>query len=169
MSWAWFDLCQEPTTGSVLASAPAWTEDGRPAGALCAWAAERERPTPTAAKVDARAVDASGEDGWVSLVMAPPGIFLPFDDTAVAHATRMVLGMPPADVFSTLVEGDDRCRGALTGMHGEPGRLGYDPFANLFPAVVLQVGSGLLGRMPAPVGPSTQRYGGSNPWPWDRF
>ena len=37
MSWAWFDLCQEPTTGSVLASAPAWTEDGRPAGALCAW------------------------------------------------------------------------------------------------------------------------------------
>jgi hypothetical protein len=169
MSWVWFDLCRAPPDDSVLASAPAWTKDGRSAGALCAWAAEREQPTPSATKVDARAVDGSGGDGWVSLVLAPPGVFLPFDDPAVAQATRMVLGMPPADVFSTLVEGDDRCRGALTGMHEEPGRLGYDPFANLFPVVVLGVGPGLLGRMPAPVGPSTQRYGGANPWPWDRF
>jgi len=169
MSWVWFDLCQEQTTDSVLASASAWTEDGRTAGVLCAWSGDREQPTPTASKLDARAVDAFGEEGWVSLAIGRRGACLPFDDPAVTHATRMVLGMPPADIFSTLVEGDDRCRGSLTGMHRERGRLGYDPFANLFPAVVLRVGPGLLGRMPAPVGPSTQRYGSSNPWPWDRF
>ena len=77
--------------------------------------------------------------------------------------------MAPADAFSTLLEGDDRCRGALTGVRGELGRLGYDPFANLFPVVVLRVGPGLLGHVPTPVGPSIQRYGGANPWPWDRF
>ncbi len=164
----WFDLCPE-ATGSVAASAPAWASDGAPAGVLCAWAADLEQPSPTAAKIDARAVDPGGGEGWVSLVLARPGLFLPFDDPAVAQATRMVLSMHPADVFSTLAEGDDRCRGALTGMHGDPGRLGYDPFSNLFPAVVLRVGPGLLGQMPAPVGPSTQRYGAANPWPWDRF
>lgn len=169
MSWVWFDRCREPMAGAVVASAAVWDEDGRAAGVLCAWAGNREQPTPTASKLDARAVDASGDDGWVSLAIGRSGASLPFDDPAVAQATRRVLGMPPADVFSTLVEGDDRCRGALTGVHGEPGRLGYDPFANLFPAVVLRVGPGLLGRMPAPAGPSIQRYGASNPWPWDRF
>lgn len=168
VSWVWFDLCQE-ATGSVFASAPVWSDVGHSAGVLCAWAAELEQPTRTATKIDPRAIDASGDGGWVSLALAPPGISLPFDDPAVTHATRMVLAMAPADAFSTLVEGDDRCRGALTGVRGELGRLGYDPFANLFPTVVLRVGPGLLGHMPAPAGPSTQRYGGANPWPWDRF
>ncbi len=168
MSWVWFDLGAEPT-GTVLASAEAWSIEGLPVGFLTAWSADGPRPTPTAAKIDARAIDADGADGWASLVLAPPGLFLPFDDPAVAQAIRMVLAMAPADVFSTLVEGDDRCRGALTALHGEPGRLAYDPFANLFPAVAVRVGPGLLGHMPAPVGPSIQRYGGANPWPWDRF
>lgn len=168
MSWAWFAFGAEPT-GTSLASAPAWSVDGRSVGFLTAWSAEVEQPTPTAAKIDSRAIDPAGGSGWVSLAIAPPGLFLAFDDPAVAHATRTVLAMAPADVFSTLVEGDDRCRGALTAMHGEPGRLGYDPFANLFPAVVLRVGPGILGNMPAPVGPSIQRCGGANPWPWDRF
>jgi len=168
VSWAWFDVRREPTD-SMMASAQAWTIDGEFAGLVCAWPPELGQPSPTAAKIDARAIDASGDGGWVSLVVAPPGLFLPFDDPAVAQATRMVLAMAPADVFSTLVEGDDRCRGALTGMHGDTSRLRYDPFANLFPAVLLRVEPGILGHMPAPVGPSTQRYGGANPWPWDRF
>jgi len=168
VSWAWFDFGAEEI-GASLASAEAWSVDGRAVGFLTAWSAEMDQPTPTAAKIDARAIDAAGDGAWVSLVIAPPGLFLPFDDPAVAQATRTVLAMAPADVFSTLVEGDDRCRGALTAMHGEPNRLGYDPFANLFPAVALRVGPGILGHMPAPVGPSIQRYGGANPWPWDRF
>jgi hypothetical protein len=47
--------------------------------------------------------------------------------------------------------------------------LGYDPFGVLFPASVLQVEAGILGRMPFPAGPVTQRYGPENPWPSDRF
>lgn len=168
MSWSWFDFGAEPA-GPTLATARAWSVDGRSLGFLAAWPADEDQPTPTAAKIDSRAIDAAGGGGWVSLVLGPPGLFLPFDDPAVTQATRMVLAMPPADIFSTLVEGDDRCRGALTGGHGDTGRLGYDPFANLFPALILRVEPGILGRMPAPVGPCTQRYGGGNPWPWDRF
>jgi len=168
VTWAWFDLCPEPL-GAPMASARAWTPDGRQAGVVCAWAQGSKPPSLTAAKIDARAIDPAGAEGWVSLVLAPAGLFVPFDDPAVAHATRMVLAMPPAEVFSTLLEGDDRCRGAVTGVRGDRGRLVYDPFANLFPAVVLRVEGGILGRMPAPVGPVTQRYGAGNPWPWDRF
>ncbi len=168
MSWLWFDLCPGPTT-ATLASAAVSDADGGDRGVLCAWPAAQDRPTPTAAKIDSRAIDPAGQPGSVSLVLAPDGLSLPFDDPAVAHATRMILTMPPADLFSTLVEGDDRCRGSLTGMHGDSGRLKYDPFGVLFPAVVLKVGVGILGRMPSPVGPVTQRYGATNPWPWDRF
>jgi len=168
VSWAWFNFGAE-RAGAALATAQAWSVEGHSVGFLTAWSADEQPPTPTAAKIDARAIDAAGDGGWVSLVIGPPGLFVPFDDPMVTQATRMVLAMPPVDVFSTLVESDDRCRGALTGTHGEPSRLGYDPFANLFPAVVLRVGPGILGRMPAPVGPSTQRYGGANPWPGDRF
>ncbi len=168
MSWAWFDRCGQPAPG-VVASAPVWTADGARAGFFCAWDHSAAQPSSTASKIDGRAIDAQGGPGWVSLVLAPPGLFLPFDDPAVAHATRMVLSMPPADIVSTLVEGDDRCRGAFTGERERSGRLAYDPFATLFPAVTLRVGAGFLGHMPAPTGPSTQRYGGGNPWPWDRF
>jgi hypothetical protein len=31
------------------------------------------------------------------------------------------------------------------------------------------VGPGLLGAAPAPAGSVIERYGGGNPWPWDRF
>ncbi len=57
----------------------------------------------------------------------------------------MVLSMPPADVFSTLVHGDDRCVGALTGSYVSPGELAHDPFAYLFPTVVLRVERGYWG------------------------
>lgn len=168
MTWLWFDLCADSPSG-VVASAPVFDADGAPRGALCAWSSDQDRPTSTAAKIDSRAIDPAGEPGSVSLVLASDGLYLPFDDQAVAHATRMVLTMFPADVFSTLVDGDDRFRGSLTGIHADSGRLGYDPFGVLFPAVVLRVEAGILGRMPSPVGPVTQRYGPTNPWPWDRF
>lgn len=168
MSWVWFDLCPE-SEGPVLASALAWNKDGSAAGVLSAWAGELTQPSPAATKIDARAIDASGGEGWISLALAPAAMFLPFDDPAVAQATRMVLSMPPADVFSTLLDGNARCRGAVTGMHGDASRLSFDPFANLFPTLVLRVGPGILGHMPAPAGPSTQRYGAADPWPWDRF
>lgn len=168
MSWVWFDLCPEPRADAV-ACARAASDDGRCSGFVCAWGHDRRQPSATAVKVDERAVDPSGAPGWVSLARAPQGLFLPFDDPEVVQATRMVLSLPPREAFSTLLEGDDRCVGALTGTHGARDDLAYDPFANLFPVVVMQVEAGMLGRMPAPVGPVTQRYGADNPWPWDRF
>ncbi len=168
MSWLWFDFCSE-RAADAIAGAQAFGDDGRGLGYFSAWARDRPQPTEAAAKIDERAVDRFGGAGWISLARAARGMFLPFDDTAVVHATRMVLSQPPADVFSTLLEGDDRCVGALTGSHGSRDDVTHDPFAFLFPTVVVQVAAGLLGCMPAPVGPVTQRYGADNPWPWDRF
>ncbi|MGI9033551.1 MAG: hypothetical protein ACR2HY_07710 [Acidimicrobiales bacterium] len=168
MSWLWFDLCPG-TVSDALASAVAYDEHDREIATLAAWPKVALRPSPSAATIDERAIDPNGAAGWVSWARGSGGMFLPFDDPAVAQATRMVLSMPPAAAFSTLVEGDDRCVGALTATLGGRGELAYDPFANLFPTVVMRVEAGILGRMPAPVGPVTQRYGADNPWPWDRF
>ncbi len=111
----------------------------------------------------------TGAPGWVSWARGSGGPFLPFDDPAVAQATRMVLSMPPADVFSTLVHGDDRCVAALTGSMTVRENWPTIPSPTSSRRVVLRVEAGILGRMPAPVDPVTQRYGADNPWPWDRF
>lgn len=138
-------------------------------GHLAAWEAKRP-PVPGAVKIDPRAIDPDGGPAWASLVLAPPGAWLLFDDVAVSHALRAVLAAPPLDVVSTLVLGDDRFVGALTAVHDKgPSRLADDPFAAIFATTVVRVGGGLLGTTPWPVGPVIQRYGGANPWPWDRF
>jgi hypothetical protein len=31
------------------------------------------------------------------------------------------------------------------------------------------VGAGVVGRAAPPAGPTIERYGSSEPWPWDRF
>jgi hypothetical protein len=31
------------------------------------------------------------------------------------------------------------------------------------------VAAGIVGRLPPPVGPTIERYGSANPWPWDRY
>ncbi len=48
-------------------------------------------------------------------------------------------------------------------------RLADDPFARIFPARLLDVDSGLFGAVPPPAGPTIERYGSTEPWPWDRF
>lgn len=166
MTWAWLALCSERPAGAI-AVAGASGSDGSAAGYLAAWAPDAPHPA-SAARVDGRAIDPHGHPGWASLVVAPPGLFLPFDDRAVTAALRRVLSMVAPRVFSTLLVGDDRLVGALTAENDPGGRLGQDPFALLFP-VVLGVEPGILGSMPAPAGPTTQRYGANNPWPWDRF
>lgn len=136
---------------------------------LTAWEA-KEAPVTGAVKIDPRAIDPGGAAAWASLVLAPPGSWLLFDDVAVSHAIRTVLAGPAMDVVSTFVTGDDRFVGAIRAVHDdEPTRVRDDPFAALFPATLVRVGTGLLGMTPQPVGPVIQRYGGANPWPWDRF
>lgn len=104
-------------------------------------------------------------------MLAPRGIWFPFDDPAVSGAIRNALARPPIDVLSTLLVGADRFVGALSAARGDDAAeaLRNDPFGIIFPARLLQVGSGLLGRMPPPSGPSMQRRGSQNPWPAGRF
>lgn len=153
----------------AVASATVWGLDGREVGVLAAWSPGGSPPAG-AAKIDGRAIDPGGGEAEASLVLAPPGVALPFDDVAVSDALRATLRLPPPDVVSTLLQGDASFVGALTAVR-DPGarRLGYDPFGAIFHARRLRVGAGLLGRMAAPVGPSIQRYVADNPWPWDRF
>jgi hypothetical protein len=168
MTWRWITLRQDRPQGAEAAVAVR-EPDGHPVGFLAVWrqGAKRSRQ---GRRIDARAIDVSGEEAWVSLVLAPDGVSLDFDDAAVVGATRGALAQPwSAGVLSTLVVEEMRFAGAVTAVRDTPRRLADDPFAQLFPARILRVDAGLLGTMPAPVGPGTQRYGAGNPWPWDRF
>ena len=60
--------------------------------------------------------------------------------------------------------------GALTVARADRvARLRDDPFARVFPQRILRVDAGALARVPPPCGPTIERYGSANPWPWDRF
>jgi hypothetical protein len=168
VSWLWLDLVLEPHPG-MYASARAFTADGAPAGWLVAW--ERGvRPAPGARRVDARVIDPDGDGASVSLVRPPAGVRLPFDDLAVQQARRSVLAGEPMDAVTTLLRDASHFEGALTVARGNRvSRLSDDPFARVFPARLLRVDPGVLGSVPAPCGPTIERYGSANPWPWDRF
>ena len=168
MSWCWLDLLDEPST-SATAQAAVAELDGSPAGWLVAWR-QRARPTLGARRVDDRIVDAEGAAARISLVRTPDEVRLAFDDLAVQQARRRVLSEPPADAVSTLLSDASHFEGAITVARG-PGvaRLPDDPFARVFAARILRVEAGLLGRVPPPCGPTIERYGSAQPWPWDRF
>ena len=169
MSRCWLALLDREPDGAD-AAAPAFTIEGRPAGVLAAW---RRQPKPVreALRVDDRLIDPAGPPAWISLVLAPPGARLPFDDLAVQQARRRILaGSFPAAV-STLLRDDSHFEGAITVARSsrDTQRLRNDPFARIFPAKLLRVEAGILGSMPAPAGPTIERYGSGNPWPWTRF
>jgi hypothetical protein len=162
VSWRWLALVEALPPGP----APIATASVDEGGVLAAWSAEA-RPRVPAAKVDARVLDPHGAPAVVSLVLAPHGVRLPFDDPAVQGARRAVLAGPPRRLVSTLVRGDSIFAGAITAAVDDAPF--DDPFERVFPARRLHVGPGLLGAVPAPAGPVIERYGGGNPWPWDRF
>ncbi|HEX8159156.1 MAG TPA: hypothetical protein VF526_17360 [Solirubrobacteraceae bacterium] len=169
MSWRWIDLVPARLPGALAVAVARDARTGAAAGWLVAWEG-RARPTPTALRIDARAIDPNGDAALVSLVLAPAGVSLPFDDLAVQQARRAVLARStPAAVNSTLLRDSSRFMGALTAIRDVAGGLDDDPFARVFPARRLLVGAGLLGTMPAPAGPTIERYGSDQPWPWDRF
>lgn len=165
MTWCWLDLLGEPSA-SACAQAAVFEPDGAPAGWLAVWR-RLARPTHAACRIDARIVDEAGEAAWLSLVRPPPGMRLAFDDLAVQHARRRVLAEPPADAVSTLLSDASHFEGALTVDRGDLRR--DDPFARVFPARRLRVDGGLFGRVLPPCGPTIERYGSANPWPWMAF
>jgi hypothetical protein len=169
MSWCWLALVREPPDGAT-AAVPVWDEHDTPAGELAAWT-RRAKPLREARRMDARGLDPEGAEAFVSLVLPPPGVRLLFDDPAVQHARRALLAGPPPDFISTLLRDASHFEGSITVRRGAdaPDRLREDPFARVFGARILRVGAGLIGKGPAPAGPTIERYGSAQPWPWDRF
>lgn len=169
MSRCWLALVEDPIEGAD-AAARAFTTDGLPVGKLTAWS-RRAKPVRDALRVDGRLIDPDGSAAWISLVLAPPGVRLPFDDPAVQQARRLLLQHPSAAAVSTLLRDDSHFEGAITVARSpaERRRLQDDPFARIFPARLLSIEPGILGAVPPPTGPTIERYGSGNPWPWDRF
>jgi hypothetical protein len=169
VSWAWLALLESELPEGADASAPVRTLRGEPAGVLAAWR-RRARPVRDAWRIDARLVDPAGASARVSLVLTPPGLELAFDDVAIQQARRDLLAGEPFDAVTTLLRDDSHFVGSLLVARGfDAARLADDPFARVFPARVLHVGAGLLGRVSWPAGPVIERYGSAQPWPADRF
>ena len=169
MSWAWLDLVDARPSHAALA-APAWVSEDIPAGWLAAWT-HQARPTPTARRVYDAILDGEGAAAWLSLVRPPTGLQLPFDDLAVQQARRAIMSAPPWDAVSTLLTDASHFEGSIVIARGPCAqrRLAADPFARIFPARLLHVEGGILGRVPPPAGPTLERYGSAEPWPSDHF
>jgi hypothetical protein len=168
MTRVWLALADEsPDDATAVAQVE---ESGRPAGFLAAWE-QRSKPRRGALRADPRLVDSDGEPAWVSLVLTPDGIHMPFDDLAVQQARRALLGGRPVEGVSALMRDSSHFEGSIVVARGPDSleRLRDDPFARVFPARLLRVGAGVLGGATAPVGPAIERYGSANPWPADRF
>jgi hypothetical protein len=164
----WLALVDAEPEGAS-AAARATSLDGTPAGWLAAWL-QRAKPVAGALRADPRIVDPGGAAALVSLALPPPGVRLAFDDLAVQQARRDALAGPPFDAVSTLLRDDSHFEGAITvARGGQEARLPDDPFARVFPARVLRVEAGVVGRALPPAGPTIERYGSARPWPWDRF
>ena len=104
---------------------------------------------------------------WVSLVEVAADRAPLFDDPAVSGALRAVLSGRRLDSVTTLVRDSSPFAGSLSVSRADRTELGVlrdDPFARIRPARLLRVESGLLGTVPPPPGPVTQRYAGQ-PWP----
>jgi hypothetical protein len=169
MSRCWLALVEGPASDAD-AAARASTADGHPAGTLAAWR-QRAKPVRDALRVDERLINPNGSAAWISLVMPPSGVRLPFDDPAVQQARRLILLHPVAAAVSTLLRDDSHFAGSITVAQSTAQKhcLRDDPFARIFPARLLSVEPGILGVVPPPTGPTIERYGSGNPWPWDRF
>jgi hypothetical protein len=167
VSWCWLATVAEWPED---ATAAAWaSEGGERVGVLAAWC-RRAKPLREALRMDGRLVDPQGEAARVSLVLAPPGVRLAFDDVGVQQVRRRVLAGEPFDGISTLLSDSSHFEGAVTVARGDQlPRLWDEPFARIFPGRLLDVEAGLFGSLPAPAGPTIERYGSSEPWPWDRF
>jgi hypothetical protein len=139
-------------------------------GTLAAWR-QKAKPARSALRVDERLIDPQGGPAWISLALAPAGARLTFDDLAVQQARRLVLSRPPLAAISTLLRDDSHFEGAISVGRSADGLrwLRDDPFARIYPADLLAVDAGILGSVAAPTGPTIERYGSGNPWPWDRF
>jgi hypothetical protein len=69
MSWRWIALRQDqPQAAEAVVQVR--EPDGHPVGFLAVWPQGATRPRE-GRRIDARAIELSGEEAWVSLVLAP--------------------------------------------------------------------------------------------------
>ena len=168
IAWCWLALVPERPADADAAAA-VLERDGTAAGWLAAWR-RQGRPHREARRADARVVDPRGAAAEVSLVVAPAGVRVPFDDLAIQEARRRVLAGPPVDAVTTLIRDASHFEGSLLVARGpRVPLLDDDPFARVFAARRLHVGAGVLGTVLPPAGPGIERAGSANPWPWDRY
>lgn len=129
--------------------------------------------------VDAGA--ATPVDHWYLSAAADLGApALEFDDPAVVGAIQRSLAsyLPRLGsrfiATSALMPDWRHCAGALTVFESrseaEARTLAADdPWRAMFPARLFRLERAIFRRVAPPAGPSTQRYGGANPWPGGRF
>lgn len=165
--WCWLGPVGAVPDGAI-AAAEAVDLGGGPTVLLAAWPATQRR-RPGAGQVDRRVIAADGPAMAVSYATPGRGVRVLFDDPAVVAATRAALTAPGRAFVSTLVQDAAHIAGAVTGIEastadGYPDWWAEDPFARVFPARRMLVRAGLFRRVPPPVGPVHQRYGGV-PWP----
>ncbi len=150
--------------------APA-VEAQSPAGWLCAWRS-RERPHPSALRVDERLLDAAGAACRISLVLLDENTRPISDDPTAIHARRAVLRDGRLAAASMLTDDPVHLAGAVTIARADRPEellaLADDPFRRLGPARLLDIGHGVLSWAPLAVGPVVERYAGA-PWPYDRW
>jgi hypothetical protein len=164
-SWCWLAVVDEARNDATAVAELRDHATGEHAGWLAAWC-RRAKPARHALRADSRIVDPDGDPATISLVLAPREWRLKFDDPAVAQARRDVLARRPPDAVSTLLFDASHFAGAITVRRGTHAS---DPFARIVPARVLDVAAGVVGRVALPCGPTIERHGSENPWPWPAF
>lgn len=163
----WLALLDE-AAGDLSAPATAIDAD---AGWLCAWKCTA-RPHPSALRVDERLLAADGPACRVSLVLLSGSSRAIADDPMAIHARRAVLRDGRLSALSLLTADPVHLAGAITIARADhPDEflaLEDDPFTRLGPALLLDIGTGVLGWVALAVGPVVERYAGA-PWPADRW
>lgn len=166
MNQTWLACCSSAPVDAVAATAVR-SRDDTDDGLLAAWSRPNSRFRVPSRWIPAPSTRAAGRPGCrSSLLRRGSGCS---STTLRSHAPfgRCWRGprstsCPPSSWATTASWGPSAlCTTTI--------RLGDDPFALLFPPMLIHVSSGLLGTTPTPVGPGIQRYGAKNPWPSDAF
>jgi hypothetical protein len=124
--------------------------------------------------------DQPAERWYVSIAVDLGTAAFDFDDPAVEGAIkRLLAGYVPLlgrrfVATSTVMPDWRHCCGGLTAFAAESDVEARtvaldDPWRSLFPGRVFRLERAIFRRVTPPAGPNTQRYGGANPWPGDRF
>ncbi len=185
----------EQLLGELRAAGPVLAESrlldaGAGAGALLvldrrAWEEVRQRaaghPNVRVLRVwDEVIGHGQGGSQYASLIANADESALIYDDPTVTGAARATLAsfLPLLAgrfvAISTLMNDWSHCSGALTVFTAAneleaTALAAADPWRAVGPARLFHVERQVFRSIPPPVGPSTQRYGASNPWPGGTF